>query len=167
LRLAALPVWSSPRASLHQSSASISHAFLSWTSHLRNSPCTTPPTTWCTAPPIAPIGQRISTSQPVPGAGVSSEAQQSFVLEVHTLTVRSLLGAKRTSEGGQDRPVRSRMTRMYGPAAFRKRDCAWVAEVADMYPACLIGSRAVALMGIRVGLISGQVGEQPFGSPDF
>ena len=41
------------------------------------------------------------------------------------------------------------MARMYGPAAFRKRDCAWVAEVADMYPACLIGSRAVALMGIR------------------
>jgi hypothetical protein len=27
-----------------------------------------------------------------------------------------------------------------GPAAFRKRDCAWIAEVADMYPACLIGS---------------------------
>ena len=37
------------------------------------------------------------------------------------------------------------LTRMYGPAAFRKRDCAWKAEVADMYPACLIGSRAVAL----------------------
>jgi hypothetical protein len=32
---------------------------------------------------------------------------------------------------------------------FRNRDRAWVAEVADMYPACLIGSRAVALMGIR------------------
>jgi hypothetical protein len=25
----------------------------------------------------------------------------------------------------------------------------WIAEVADMYPACVIGSRAVALMGIR------------------
>jgi hypothetical protein len=35
---------------------------------------------------------------------------------------------------------------LYGPAAFRKRACAWAAEVADMYPACLIGSRAVALM---------------------
>ena len=46
------------------------------------------------------------------------------------------------------------MTQMYGPAAFRKRDCAWVAEVADMYPACLIGSRAVALMGIRTHLWS-------------
>src|ERR1700758_4642065 len=41
------------------------------------------------------------------------------------------------------------MILMYGPAAFRNRDRAWVAEVADMYPACLIGSRAVALMGIR------------------
>jgi hypothetical protein len=41
------------------------------------------------------------------------------------------------------------MTQMYGPAAFRKRDRAWGAEVADMYPAYLIGSRAVALMGIR------------------
>jgi len=29
---------------------------------------------------------------------------------------------------------------MYGPAAFRKRDCAWVAEVADMYPASHDGS---------------------------
>jgi len=38
---------------------------------------------------------------------------------------------------------------MYGPAAFRDRDCAWVAEVADIYPACLIGSRAVTLMGMR------------------
>ena len=36
---------------------------------------------------------------------------------------------------------------LYGPAAFRKRACAWIAEVADMYPACLIGSRAVASMG--------------------
>ena len=25
----------------------------------------------------------------------------------------------------------------------------WISEVADMYPACLIGSRVVALMGIR------------------
>jgi hypothetical protein len=25
----------------------------------------------------------------------------------------------------------------------------WISEVADMYPACLIGSRAVAMMGIR------------------
>ena len=39
---------------------------------------------------------------------------------------------------------------MYGPAAFRNRACAWFAEVADMYPACLIGTRAVALMGIRM-----------------
>jgi hypothetical protein len=43
---------------------------------------------------------------------------------------------------------------MYGPAAFRNRDRAWVTEVADMYPACLIGSRAVALMGIRTHLWS-------------
>src|SRR5688500_3789358 len=36
-----------------------------------------------------------------------------------------------------------------------------------MYPACLIGSWAVALMGIRtrLGLISGQAVEQPFGPP--
>ena len=27
--------------------------------------------------------------------------------------------------------------------------CVWRSEVADTYPACLIGSRAVALMGIR------------------
>ena len=61
----------------------------------------------------------------------------------------------------------TRMTRMYGPAAFRNRDRAWVTEVADMYPACLIGSRAVALMGIRTHLwFSGQVGKQPLGSPD-
>ena len=47
------------------------------------------------------------------------------------------------------------MTQVYGPAAFRNRVCAWVAEVVDMYPACLIGSRAVALMGnTRVSLIS-------------
>jgi hypothetical protein len=46
------------------------------------------------------------------------------------------------------------MSAMYGPAAFRKRDCAWFAEVADMYPARLIGSRAVALMGIRTHLWS-------------
>jgi len=25
----------------------------------------------------------------------------------------------------------------------------WLSEFADMYPACLIGSRAVALMGVR------------------
>jgi hypothetical protein len=25
----------------------------------------------------------------------------------------------------------------------------WIPEVADMYPACLIGTRAVALMGVR------------------
>ena len=44
-----------------------------------------------------------------------------------------------------------------------------ISEVADMYPACLIGARAVVLMGIRTrrGLISGQVDEQPFGSTDF
>jgi hypothetical protein len=47
-----------------------------------------------------------------------------------------------------------KMALLYGPAAFRKRDCAWKAEVADMYPACLIGSRAVALMGIRTHLWS-------------
>jgi hypothetical protein len=46
------------------------------------------------------------------------------------------------------------MALLYGPAAFRKRDCAWKAEVADMYPACLIGSRAVASMGIRTHLWS-------------
>ena len=28
-----------------------------------------------------------------------------------------------------------------------QRPCAWIAEVADMYPGCLIGARAVALMG--------------------
>jgi hypothetical protein len=28
-----------------------------------------------------------------------------------------------------------KMALLYGPAAFRKRDCAWKAEVADMYPA--------------------------------
>jgi hypothetical protein len=38
---------------------------------------------------------------------------------------------------------------MYGPAAFRNRAYAWMAEVADLYPACLIGLPAVALMGIR------------------
>jgi hypothetical protein len=60
------------------------------------------------------------------------------------------------------------MALLYGPAAFRKRACAWIAEVADMYPACLIGSRAVALMGIRthLGLIIGQVDEQPLVPPD-
>jgi hypothetical protein len=44
-----------------------------------------------------------------------------------------------------------------------------MADVADMYPACLIGSRAVALMGVRTrfGLISGPVGKQPFGSSDL
>ena len=47
-----------------------------------------------------------------------------------------------------------RLALLYGPAAFRKRACAWIAEVADMYPACLIGSRAVALMGIRTHLWS-------------
>jgi len=35
-----------------------------------------------------------------------------------------------------------------------QESCAWIAEVADMYPACLIGSRAVALMGIRTHLWS-------------
>jgi hypothetical protein len=38
---------------------------------------------------------------------------------------------------------------MYGPAADRKKDFCWMSEVADMYPACLIGTRAVAMMGIR------------------
>ena len=58
------------------------------------------------------------------------------------------------SRGASDQPRLLSLTRMYGPAAFRKRDCAWKAEVADMYPACLIGSRAVALMGIRTHLWS-------------
>src|ERR1700733_5142374 len=65
---------------------------------------------------------------------------------------RSLYGAnglERTSTFRQRRLNPSKMTRMYGPAAFRKRDCAWIAEGADMYPACLIGSRAGAFMGIR------------------
>ena len=53
-----------------------------------------------------------------------------------------------------DERIESLVTRMYGPAAFRNRDCAWVAAVADMYPACLIGSRAVALMGVRTHLWS-------------
>jgi hypothetical protein len=43
---------------------------------------------------------------------------------------------------------------MYGPAAIRKRDYFWLSEVADMYPACLIGSRAVALLGVRTLLLS-------------
>jgi hypothetical protein len=38
------------------------------------------------------------------------------------------------------------LTHMYGPAP-------WMAEVADMYPAYLIGSRAAALMGIRTHLL--------------
>jgi hypothetical protein len=50
------------------------------------------------------------------------------------------------------------MTRMYEPAAFRNRDCAWDAEVANMYPTCLIGSRTVALMERRaLGLAGGWV----------
>ncbi len=36
---------------------------------------------------------------------------------------------------------------MYGPAAFRKRDFRTIVGVADVYPAFVIGSRAVALMG--------------------
>jgi hypothetical protein len=44
-------------------------------------------------------------------------------------------GAKRTSTRRLSSTTWSKMTHMYGPAAFRKRDCAWVAEVADMYPA--------------------------------
>jgi hypothetical protein len=38
---------------------------------------------------------------------------------------------------------------MYGPAAFLKREFCMIPEVAYMYPAYLIGTRAVALMGIR------------------
>jgi hypothetical protein len=53
-------------------------------------------------------------------------------------------GAKRTS---QLSAPRSGIDPMFGPAASRKRDCAWKADVADVYPACLIGSRGVALMG--------------------
>ena len=43
------------------------------------------------------------------------------------------------------------------------------AEVADMYPACLLGSRAVATMGIRnTPLVSlADRLSQPFGSSDF
>ena len=40
------------------------------------------------------------------------------------------------------------------------------AEVAHMYPACLIGSWAVAMMGLRtrLGLISGKVNDDHKGS---
>ena len=31
---------------------------------------------------------------------------------------------------------------------LQERIC-WIPEVADMYPACLVGTRAVALMGVR------------------
>jgi hypothetical protein len=34
-----------------------------------------------------------------------------------------------------DHQLRAAFDPMYGPAAFRNRDCACVAEVADMYPA--------------------------------
>jgi hypothetical protein len=43
---------------------------------------------------------------------------------------------------------------MYGPAAVRKRDLCRMSDVADMYPACLLGSRAVAMMGIRTRHLS-------------
>jgi hypothetical protein len=44
------------------------------------------------------------------------------------------------------------LAQMYGPAADSKWVRAWKAEVADMYPACLIGTWAVASMGIRTRL---------------
>jgi len=45
--------------------------------------------------------------------------------------------------------VQEEIAKMYGPAAVRKKDFCRISEVADMYPAFLIGSRAVAMMGIR------------------
>ena len=42
------------------------------------------------------------------------------------------------------------MDRLRDASEFR----AWRSEVADLYPACLIGSRAVALMGIRTPVVS-------------
>ena len=41
---------------------------------------------------------------------------------------------------------------MYVPAAVRNREFGVAAEVAHMYPACWIGSRAVAMMGLRTRL---------------
>jgi hypothetical protein len=43
-------------------------------------------------------------------------------------------GYKRTSINRLTQPKPSRMTGTYGPAAFRKRDCARIAEVADCIP---------------------------------
>jgi hypothetical protein len=55
---------------------------------------------------------------------------------------------------------------MYVPAVVRNRESGVAAEVAHMYPACFFGSRAVAMMGLRtrLGLISGQVDDDPMGS---
>lgn len=52
---------------------------------------------------------------------------------------------------------------MYVPAAVRNGELGVAAEVAHMYPACWIGSWAVAMMGLRtrLGLISGQVDDDP------
>ena len=55
------------------------------------------------------------------------------------------------------------LAHMYVLAAFRNREFGVAAEIAHMYPACWIGSWAVAMMGLRtrLGLISGQVDDDP------
>jgi hypothetical protein len=95
----------------------------------------------------------------VEGPGADSEEKHEPVSDIDTAAADSLkvLDLKRPireADSVQAEAGLPVLTPMYGPAAFRKRDCAWVAEVADMYPACLIGSRAVALMGIRTHLWS-------------
>src|SRR6516225_12014016 len=52
------------------------------------------------------------------------------------------------------------MTRMYGPAAFRKRDCAWVAEVADIAGRGLDGNTHVSLVSLADRLASNHWGHQ-------
>lgn len=55
---------------------------------------------------------------------------------------------------------------MYVPTAVRNSEFGVAAEVAHMYPACWIGSRAVAMMGLRtrLGLISRKASGGPVGS---
>jgi hypothetical protein len=50
---------------------------------------------------------------------------------------------------------------LYGPAAFRKRDCAWKAEVADMYPASHDDSTVNGFLPTAIG---GQRQQLGFGS---
>lgn len=54
---------------------------------------------------------------------------------------------------------------LYVPAAVRNREFSVDAEVAHMYPACLFGSWAVAMMRLRtrLSLISSQVNDDPLG----